>query len=378
MSSIHETAQGTWRVSFREGRKQRTVTKKTKGEAQTYQADIDRRMTEGKPIVRRSDAPTLGDFAKDWLASRTDLAESTQIRYAECLSTHILPSLGHLSLVDLRPRRLAQWQEERLAAGAGPANLGKSQMILSQICDRAVLPHEYIDANPVLALKRPKYEKKAHRWLTAGEVESLRMWFLERGDVGSATLISVLAYVGIRPQDALALSWSDLSERLSVMKKNVDGKILSGSKTGEGYKRTVYIPGPVMKDLEEWRVVRPGGLIFPRTDGQPWTKTDYANWRSRHPKDGKRPRCFRAAAEAADLGESLTPYALRHTGASLLAACGWGAVEIAHQLGHKATESQRTYQHILVLDPGPRKTIEDYICEARGIAPPAKKEPAVA
>ena len=52
-----------------------------------------------------------------------------------------------------------------------------------------------------------------------------------------------------------------------------------------------------------------------------------------------------------------------------MAAAGWTAVEIAHQLGHSPTESQKTYQHLIHTDRRDRGSIDDYIREARGMAP---------
>jgi len=366
--SIHPTPYGTYEIKWRENGRQKSATRKTKKEALALDAEVSRRTAEGKPVVRRKDAPTLEEFAAEWMATRSDLEESTQRKYIEWLRVHILPDLGHLSLVELRPRRLAEWQADRLAEGAGPAVLGKAQSLLGQILRKAVLPYEYLDVNPVLALDRPAYRKNEHRWLTANEVESLRSWFLSEEDLGSATLISILGYVGIRPQDALGLEWQDVGDRLRVVRKNSEGTIRPGSKTGQHYKRRVYLPGPVADDLVDWQEASEGaGLIFPRAkDGAPWTKNDYDNWRSRIRPDGSRGRSFKAAAEAVGLGSTLKPYDLRHTAASLYAATGWGAVEIADQLGHSPTESQRTYQHILLPDgAAPRRSIEDYIGEAR-------------
>ena len=111
-------------------------------------------------------------------------------------------------------------------------------------------------------------------------------------------------------------------------------------------------------------------MIFGRkTDGGPWTKNDWDNWRSRIRRDGSRGHSFKKAAEEVGLGASLKPYDLRHTAATLYAAAGWTAVEIGHQLGHSPELSQRTYQHLLDTKPGERRSIEDYINEARGIAP---------
>ncbi len=377
----HLTKYGTFEIRYREGNKHRSKSFKTKTEARRFKDEVNQRLAAGKGIVREQDVPFLEDFAIEWMAGRTDLAESTQEKYAEFLATHVLPDLGHLRLTDLRPRRLAEWQKDRLAAEAGPAVLGKAQTLLGQILNEAVLPHEYLDVNPVSALKKPKHKKKEHRWLTAFEVEQIRMKFIDWEDLGSATLVSVLAYVGIRPEDVLALEWEDFRDgRLSVTKKNVNGKIESGSKTGEGYRRTVYVPPMVLADLREWGEGQKTGLIFPRAkDGQPWTKSNFDNWRARRQyrkkpngkKELRKGRCFKLAAEESGLGWNLVPYSLRHTGATLYIASGWNHVKVAHQLGHSPEVSMRTYQHLYdsASHAAEHRDVDDYIREARGMAP---------
>lgn len=368
MASIHPTRYGTWEVCWRENGRPKSKTLKKKGDADALRLRIEQRGS----FMRAQDAPTFEEFGAKVVAGM-DISDETRALYVQLLSTHAMPFVGHLSLVELKPRRWAEWQQQRLDDGAGPAAVGKTQTVISQILDAAVLPYEYVESNTINSLKPPPYEKRSPRWLTAGDVEALRMWFIEQGDLGSATLISVQAYVGIRPEDTLARMWADLDPRLSVTTKNVNGKIKPGSKSGMAYIRKVEVPEIVRQDLEEWRLASSGaGLIFPRrSDGLPWTKTDYDNWRSRHPKGKgqKRPRCFRRAAEEVGLGDKLRPYDLRHTAASLYAAAGWTAVEIAHQLGHSPTESQRTYQHLIQSDSRERGSVNDYIREARGLAP---------
>lgn len=382
-SGPHPNRVGGFDVRYREGKKNRSKSfrgKHAKRDAERFKDEVNQRHAAGRDVVRTQDVPFLEDFTAEWLAGRTDLAESTQKKYAEFLDTHILPDLGHLRLTDLRPKRLAEWQRDRLAQGAGPAVLGKAQTLLGQILRKAVLPFEYLDVNPVLALDKPHYVKREHRWLTAFEVEQIRMKYLEWEDLGSATLVSVLAYVGIRPQDALALNWEDVrGDRLMVTKKVVDGEIKQGSKTGEGYRRSVYLPPMVAGDLEEWKETR-NGLIFPRAqDDQCWTEYDYNNWRSRRQyrkqRNGKKKQykgqCFKLAAEQVGLGWNLNPYSLRHTGATLYVSAGWTHVQVAQQLGHSPETSMRTYQHLydIASHEKEHRDVNDYIREARGLAP---------
>ena len=365
MASIHKRGK-SWQVRWRQGGNNRSRSFKTKDEARRWQGMVERSEIAAP---RPNEVPTVIEFCEGWLNRRRDLAETTRTQYRRWLDYHIYPELGTTRVSELTPQVMDRWQEERLDDGAGPAVLGKAQTLLSQILDRAVIKG-YLLYNPLLSLKRPAYEKKGPRFLSATQVEAIRGYYLDLGDLGSATLVSVLAYIGIRPQDALALEWRDDKGRLTVNKKNVDGQIKYGTKAGDLYNRTVYVPDQVRADLMAWREEIPHAtLIFPNRDGKPWTATHYNNWRSRKQvKDGKpaKIKCFKRAAMEAGLGESLKPYDLRHTAATLYAASGWNHLEIARQLGHSPEISMRVYQHLLD-HPGDRakRPIEDAIAEAR-------------
>lgn len=393
MSSIHNTRYGTLEVRWRENGRPKSKTCKTPEEADALKRKVDRKLDEGKPVMRAKDVPTLEEFGVERLAAMTHLEEQTLTDYCQVAERHLFPYLGHLPVVLIRPSVLADWQKERLAEGAGPSSIGRAQVVLSLILKQAVLPYEYLEYDPTASLPRPGYKKKPHRWLTAEEVEAIRGWYLERDDVGSAALVSVQAYVGIRPEDTLARIWPDFARHdnghfeLTVTTKNVDGEIVPGSKTGDDHKRRVYVPQLVASDLEEWRREgQPTIYLFGRAkDGQPWTKSDYDNWRCRGKKkraDGTlwRPSCFRAAGEALGLGDALKPYDLRHTFATLAANAGWTSDEIAHQLGNSTEVVERVYRHMLDAAPRPnrrRRSIDDYLREARGLAPvpvPAAEE----
>lgn len=380
MASVHRTRTGKWEVRFRQGDQNRSRTFKTKEEARGFQAEVER--SEFAPL-RPQDVPTLGKYAEEWLSRRDDLADSTRKQYAQWLAFHILPErvdlrggldsqLGNMELSQIKPSQIKDWQHRRLDGGAGPVVLAKAQTLLSQILDEAVVDG-YLDYNPAASVKRPrrkKGEKQGRHTLTAIQVEGLREWYLAREDFGSAALISVLAYIGIRPQDALALHWRDLDAKLLVDKKNIGGEIVRGSKTSEDSEREVYVPVQVRADLMTWREFIPNAtLIFPNRDNKPWTAANYNNWRSRkQEKDGvpMAVKCFKLAVRDTGLPEFTRPYDLRHTAASLYAAAGWNHLEIARQLGHSPEVSMRVYQRLIDFDPGrERRSIEDMISAAR-------------
>jgi hypothetical protein len=63
-------------------------------------------------------------------------------------------------------------------------------------------------------------------------VEAIRDWLLRRGLVRDATLVSVLAYAGVRPGEALALAWSHVRERTLLVEDAASLGAIEGTKTG--------------------------------------------------------------------------------------------------------------------------------------------------
>lgn len=154
-----------------------------------------------------------------------------------------------------------------------------------------------------------------------------------------ATLVSVLAYAGLRPQEALALRWADVRARTIVVDKALAFGEEKTTKTRA--TRTVRLLAPLASDLAEWRLISrrppPTALVFPSATGEPWNDHDYRNWRRRR---------FNKAATKVGLSPA-RPYDLRHSFASLLLAEQMNPAEISAQLGHSLQTLFGTYAHVI-------------------------------
>jgi integrase len=197
-------------------------------------------------------------------------------------------------------------------------------------------------------------------------VEEIRRRFLARGRRRDATLVSVLAYAGLRPGEALALRWGDVGERTILVDRAVALGDVKGTKTGK--RRSVRLLAPLAVDLAEWRLARgrpdDDALVFPRKDGRVWMEEDWRNWRQ---------RVFAPVATAVGL-DRFRPYDLRHSFVSLLFAEGRTVIEVARQAGHSPTMALATYGHVIEeLEGGERRPAEDVIREARVGAEPAAR-----
>jgi integrase len=135
--------------------------------------------------------------------------------------------------------------------------------------------------------------------------------------------VSVLAYAGLRPGEALALTWEQIGERTILVERSLALGELKETKTRS--TRSVRLLAPLRSDLNTLRIRlgRPGDadLIFPRPDGGPWRETDWRNC------------VFQPAAKQAGL-ESIRPYDLRHSFVSLLIAERRTIIEVAKRATH--------------------------------------------
>ena len=159
----------------------------------------------------------------------------------------------------------------------------------------------------------------------------------------------MLAYAGLRPQEALALRWGDVRERTLLVERAVSLGKQKDTKTHA--HRTVRLLAPLREDLLAWRL-RCGPAAgdtrwcSPGPAGGLWTKTTYENWRK---------RAFDRALQAAAVERRDARTTLRHSFASLLLHEGRSVIYVARQLGHDARLTLSTYGHVIdELDDAPR------------------------
>ena len=349
-----------WRVRWRQGPHNRSKVLGLKRDAQAFDAELRRRKRTGDIAALDAGKESLAEFGEEWwrLYGEPNLAASTLQVYAALWDAHILPRLGSHTLRELTPTVLTRFRLELEAAGVGRASIAKALTLLQGVLQRAC-EWERISSNPMRSVRKPPQARaRAVTPLTPATIETMRAWLLRRQALRGATLVSVLAYAGLRPGEAFGLTWSDVRERTLLVERAVSLGAVGETKTRR--RRTVRLLVPLRQDLAAWRLGtgRPGddALIFPGHDGQPWTVTAYKNWRRRY---------FDPAAAAAGAAGA-RPYDLRHSFVSLLIAEGHNIVDVARQAGHSPTMALVTYARVFEeFDPSDRIDAVDRIRKAR-------------
>jgi integrase len=357
-----QRASGTvWRVRWRDaqGRPRSRVVGK-KGDAQAIDAELKRAKRLGGTALATNSRETLAEFAELWWRRHAapNLQRHTLAGYASMLDVHIIPRIGQVRLQSLSPEIVGDFRAEMAATGVGDPAIRKTLSLLQSILERAV-EWRHLDSNPARGIRKPSQRRTSVvRPLSPQTVEAIRMHLLDHDHQLDATVVSVLAYAGLRPGEAIGLRWHDVGERTLLVERSVAFGQLKSTKTGK--TRSVRLLAPLAEDLAAWHeaTLRPGptDLIFPSPDGSPWNADRARNWRK---------RTFAEAAEAAGVPKA-RPYDLRHSFVSLLIAQGASVVEVASQAGHAPTMALDTYTHLFdELSGQERVSAEDLIRQAR-------------
>jgi integrase len=305
---------------------------------------------------------TLDEYAVEWwsLYARPSLTAKTLEGYRYLWDAYVSPTLGALELGALTPLLLERWKAQLLdQQGVGPESVRRTMIMLQGALQRAI-EWEYLASNPIRRVRKPpSLRRRVVRPVPPEVVERMRSHLLSRDDTAGATLLSVLAYAGLRPGEALGLTWGSVAERTIVVEQAVSMGQLKDTKTRR--TRTVRLLLPLADDLGGLRRVcqepASSALVFPGALDAPWSDDAWRNWRR---------RVFRPAAESAG-ATGARPYDLRHSFVSLLIAEGRSIIDIARQAGHSATMTLDTYGHVFEeIDPRDRRSAEGRILAARG------------
>jgi integrase len=295
---------------------------------------------------------TLDEFvANVWLPEHAaDLKPSTLRSYKSLYDQRIAPTFGDVPLRAVKASAIQRWYAEAWKDADSRVSAQKALTLLGGILKLAQA-HDRIPGNPQRAITKKRIQKAAHvNPLTPSTVEAIRAAMLNPepitvaasgrgkrtrrgfaqpapGDdftrLRDATLVSVLAYAGIRPgEEVLGLTWGDVQENTLRVRS-----------TKTNANRTVRLLAPLAADLKAFKLASPrtadARKIF---DG-----LDYANW----PK-----RSWARALEAAGVAYT-RPYDLRHSFASLLLAEHRTIHYVAEQLGHGPELTLGTYGHVI-------------------------------
>ena len=279
------------RVRWREGGRG-SVNRRRTFDSEDDARDFDRRVRRlkqtGDPALL-ADEITLREYVHgEWWPNYAErrLALSTQESHSIDLDLRILPRLGDLT-ADAAP------PERRRALRRRPRTRRHRPRHDRQHARRAAGRHEARGPRLQPARQPGQADRQAlaaarararagHRRAGRGDAA----WCLRRDDLRSATLISLLAYAGPRPEsEALPLRWAAIRRRTILFR---------ATKRGVPAERATRLLAPLADDLRAWREAcghpPDDAPVIPNARGEPWAEHDWDNWRGRNVPRGRRGR----------------------------------------------------------------------------------------
>jgi integrase len=322
-----------------DGRRKRPVrTFKSEKEAIRYLAQARQKLATGEPLA---DARIrFAHFLDHWLDQVVEPSKrkpATKASYRDNIALHVKPGLGHLRLADLRHEHVLAFLNGKRDKGYSASTMRTLLVIIRQVLDHAVVL-ERVGRNVAdkVNVPEPLHPARAvHAWTLA---DGRRLLVAAR-ETRLYALYVLLAMVGLRRGEVLALSWRDVDLDAGVLRverqvQRIRGlpELVVGPPKSKSSRREVSLPPYCVTVLrehyarqqderqaagQEWRDL---GLVFPTARG---TYMEPRNL-NRHLSA----LCQRAGLDPTGL------HVLRHTAATMAYALGVNWRQIQDMLGH--------------------------------------------
>lgn len=288
----------------------------------------------------------LIDFMPDWLHDkhRKKVAPTTYKRYVGLMENWVLPSLGHIKIVELNKHHVNAFIES-MESKVGPRSQQQAKALLSAAFAYLV-KREWVTDNPVLKTDEVFCEKKEINPLTYDDVKTLIDSV--RGTFWHARWV-IACFYGLRQGEALGLRWSNINLETGELQVREQLQTIGGRRQFVGLKskastRTLQLDPQTIAVLKNHKKVQIAqrlslgdkwedwDLVFPSTNGKPLNpKVDYKAWQD--------------ALQACNISKHRLHDA-RHTAATFLFDKGLDVEVIRRFLGNSSVElTAKTYVH---------------------------------
>jgi integrase len=96
---------------------------------------------------------TVGEYLSDWI-ERHHVREQSTVRSRSAMRNHLIPGLGHIRLLKLRPAVIEDFIKRQTDAGYAPSTVRHNLFVLKTALNRAV-KHRLLTINPLSLIDLP-------------------------------------------------------------------------------------------------------------------------------------------------------------------------------------------------------------------------------
>jgi integrase len=288
----------------------------------------------------------LMDFMPEWLHDKHQkkIAATTYRRYVSLMEIWIIPSLGHIKVIELNKHHVNMFIES-MEGKVGRRSQQQAKAVLSAAYSYLV-KQDWVPENPVLKSDEIEYDKKEINPLKLSEVQAILNHV--KGTYWHARWV-VACFYGLRQGEALGLRWSNIDFETGELKVREQLQTIRSQRQfvplkSKASNRTLQLDEPTIAVLRahkkaqleqrlsmgsKWNDL---DLVFPTKDGSPMhPKVDYKHWQE--------------VLAACGISKHRLHDA-RHTAATLLYDDGTDIEVIRRFLGNSSVElTAKTYVH---------------------------------
>lgn len=347
--SIYQRPDGKWRAQVTIDGRRLSFTADTQKKGLAWIQEMKNQVDSG--LTFEATDTTLEEFLAEWLTTvSSSSSKGTHFAYSWTVEKRILPYIGKVNLMDLRPDRIQRFYNFLQKEGLSYHAVSVTHKTLSVAMNHAV-KLRLISKNPCSGTTPPKPEQTEMKFYDDQQVKCLLKTALEIRDP-FYPLYFLAIYTGMRQAELIGLKWADVDWNLSTIQVKRQVRHFKGagyvflepkSKSGT---RTIKIGKQALEVLrnhkrEQDELVKAVGqdwnhldLVFPSGIGTPLTASNIR-------------RNFRKLLAASGLPK-IRFHDLRHTAASLMLNHGIPVLVVSKRLGHaKPSITLDVYGHLI-------------------------------
>ncbi|HWR42266.1 tyrosine-type recombinase/integrase [Sporomusa sp.] len=303
----------------------------------------------------------LSQFCDLWLKNHADrhLAPKTVQRYKQFIYSWILPTMGQIQLVKLKPIQILSFygklEEDGIRKDGKEGSLSPRtrlhiHRLLHTILQTAV-QWEYLNTNPASKVKAPKAERAKIRILDEEQTVTFIL-HLDNEDLKWKMLSLLTLAAGLRLSEVMGIEWQHIDldkQTLSIEQSshyiNRVG-IITKSTKNQSSERLISLPKSIIELLKQYRSHqnterlrlgdkwRDNDRLFTQWDGKPMSPSSFNMWLTGFCSRSELPK--------------ITPQSLRHLSATVLLNSGISLKNVSGRLGHARTSTTGDiYAHFL-------------------------------